>query len=299
MEAVAYSLEYFFGTRPPEKYLAYYAAKIEHDHLQFIRNCLQQWPTRAISDINSMKENQIQRLQNIVSTGLLMAVPPDKFLELAYREFFARAVDDSGYSAYGKLDFTVSTNRTRLLQIFAKSPEFAESKRQIAWTKQAFGVIDQPSGHALRWHGGEAVTSDWFNVSSSKMVSVQFIPIILWVPERTILYAAPGMVIQGELRGNILLAPPEWVFWGPKTAMPKGVYKIRCEITMASNDVAIFEVCSAAGAIIHAKVEFFGDLKVELPLELCADASDVEMRLFNSTGRNIEIRIQEISVSSS
>jgi len=107
------------------------------------------------------------------------------------------------------------------------------------------------------------------------------------------------MVIQGELRGNILLAPPEWVFWGPKTSIPKGVYKIRCEITMASNDVAIFDVCSGAGSTIHAKIEFFGDLKVELPLVLSADASDVEMRLFNSTGRNIEIRIQEISVSSS
>jgi hypothetical protein len=107
------------------------------------------------------------------------------------------------------------------------------------------------------------------------------------------------MIVKGTFTGNVLCAPPEWAIWGPRTPMPRGLYKVRCEMSTGPNDMVYLDICSASGTVIHKKLEFFGELRAELQLEVLSDVADIEFRLFNAAGRNIEIEIQEYSISAS
>jgi hypothetical protein len=297
LQAVAYSFEYFFGIKPSSDFLTFYTEQIERDHLNFIQTCLSQWPNRAIAERAGTRDDSMQSLRHIVSSSFLMAIPSDKFLNFAYSEFFGREVDPEGTLVYGKMDFTKASNRLKLMQVLAKSQEFAGTKREIAWSKDLVSTVAATENAKLCWNVGAVVPPDWFNATQGPGLFARFNPLLLWIPDRDVFYSVPGMTIKGKLAKNTLTAPAEWVFWGPKSPMAKGMYKLRCDIKTGEHDLMSLDVCSAAGGVVYRKIDFFGELKVDLPLELHDNVKDIEVRLFNAMGRNTDIKIQEVALS--
>src|SRR5689334_19707749 len=88
---------------PPEHFLVRYAEAIRQDDLGFLQRFLGQWPGAFRSTIAGPQRGMeaMKPLEEIISTRFLMAVPSEQFLEIAYREFFDRDLDDAGRGEFG------------------------------------------------------------------------------------------------------------------------------------------------------------------------------------------------------
>ena len=102
-EAVARVIEEFLGIRPSAHFLQQHEAKIAKGEIGFLTNYLSQWPGRLHNTFGRQRKGEVAmaHAEKIVSFGFLMEVPDRMFLEVAYREFFDRDVDEGGLNVFG------------------------------------------------------------------------------------------------------------------------------------------------------------------------------------------------------
>lgn len=239
-------------------------------------------------------------MENIISTHFLMTVPGEMFLPLAYREFFRREIDESGMQAYGHLDFDDQALREQVIAALSQSEEFLQQAMPpvLAGAPSLLERLGTQMPQGLYWDRKAAVDARWFATSPDpKPISTSYTPMILWVPGRERLYTYPGVEFSGPVSRNVLTANPEWSLWGPKAPVASGSYKVLVDMVKARTDLCKFDVCTNGGMTTLFRIEFFAALKLEIPVHIDADADDLEFRLFNLSGRKMDIELNEISLS--
>lgn len=301
-QSVADVIEACLGQRPTPAFMQRHAARIGRDEIGFLMDYLGQWPRRLRSTLRRQRTGAaaMQDMDKIISTHFLMMVPNEMFLALAYREFFDRQIDESGMQAYGHLDFADQAQREHVIAVLSQSEEFRQqaTPRVLAGPPSLLERLGTETPQGLYWDRKAAVDKRWFAAPSNpKPISSSYTPIILWVPGRDRLYTYPGVEFNGPVGRNVLTAHPEWVLWGPKAPVVSGSYKVLVDMVKAHTDLCIFDVCTDGGMTKLFSIEFFASLKLEIPLHIDADAGDLEFRLFNLSGRKLDIELNEISLS--
>lgn len=301
-QSVADVIETCLGQRPTSAFMQRHAARISHDEIDFLMDYLGQWPRRLRSTFRRQRTGAaaMKDMDKIISTHFLMMVPNEMFLPLAYREFFDREIDESGMQAYGHLDFADQPQREQVIAALSQSEEFRQQAmpRVLAGAPSQLERLGTETPQGLYWDRKAAVDKRWFATPSDpKPISSSYTPIILWVPERSRLYTYPGVEFNGPVGRNVLTAHPEWALWGPKAPVVPGSYKVLVDMVKAHTDLCMFDVCTDSGMTTLFSINFFASLKLEIPVHINADAGDLEFRLFNLTGRKIDIELNEISLS--
>lgn len=300
--SVAKVIEACLGQRPTAAFMRRHAARIRQDEIGFLMDYLGQWPSRLRSTLRRQRPGAaaMKDMEKIISTHFLMTVPGDMFLPLAYREFFDREIDESGMQAYGQLDFDDHEQREQVIAALSQSEEFQQlaMPRVLAGEPSLLERLGTETPQGLYWDRKAAVDKRWFATSPDpKPISSSYTPMILWVPGRDRLYSYPGVEFNGPVSRNVLTANPEWSLWGPKAPVASGSYKVLVDMTKARTDLCIFDICTNGGMTTLFRIEFFASLKLEIPVHIEKDADDLEFRLFNLSGRKIDIELNEISLS--
>lgn len=275
---------------------------IKRDDLAFVESFLGQWPGVFRSTVTKPQRgtDAMKPLENIISIRFLMAVPRDQFIEVIHQEFFGRDINDGGRAQYGGHDFDVPEQRESVIASLAGSAEFAKLSRSrvLAGPADLVQRLGRTGTQTLYWDERVAMSPEWYAEGPiPQALSSQYMPFLLWLPDRRHLYSLPGVHLRGELDENRLAAPPEWVLWGPKAPLPAGNYRISINLEGEASDLFLFDAVSEAGANVHAKVNYFGSVDLQIALALERPVRDFEMRLFNYTGRNAQIRINELSLA--
>jgi hypothetical protein len=301
-EGVSHVLSLCLKETPPKSFLARYKDAIKTDDLGFIENYLGQWPGVLCSSVAVPQRgaDAMMRLEDIISTRFLMAIPSEQFLEVAYQEFFGREVDEWGREQHGSRDFAQREHREAVIASLAGSAEFVKNPRSRVLAGpvdlvQRLGKIRAPS---LYWDERVAVSSEWYAEGPvPAALSGQYMPFLLWLPDRQHLYTLPGVHVMGELTENRLAAPPEWVFWGPKAPLSAGDYFISVDLEGEPSDLFLFDAVSEVGSNVHTSVKYFGSISLRIALKVEQPVRDFEIRLFNYTGRAAEVKLNELSLA--
>jgi hypothetical protein len=300
-EGVSHVLSLCLKETPPKSFLARYADAINTDDLGFIENYLGQWPGVFCSSVAVPQRGAgaMKQLEDIISTRFLMAIPSEQFLEVAYQEFFGRDVDDAGREQHGDRDFDQREHREAVIASLAGSTDFAKDPRSRvlagpADLVQRLGKVRAP---ALYWDERVAVSSEWYAEGPvPAALSGQYMPFLLWLPDRQRLYTLPGVHVMGELTENRVAAPPEWVFWGPKAPLPAGEYLVSVNLEGEPSDLFLFDAVSEVGTNVHTSIKYFGSISLRVALKVEQPVRDFEIRLFNYTGRIAQIKLNELSL---
>lgn len=301
-EAVAFAIEEFLGTAPPESFLERHHEEIVDDDLGFLRRYFGQWPNGFVNVQSRLERGgeAMSKLDGIISIGFLMSVPDEIFLRVAYREFFDREVDQSAIDTYGSRDFASPQSRMELVETLSASREFLERTpvKQIAGPEDFMSRLGPSGWSAIYGEKRDSIDASWFGPEENPSVLTErYVPFLLWIEPQNRFYSLAGMAFGGGFEGNVLQANPEWAIWGPKAKIKAGEYRLRIDLKSPPNDLLIFDVCGFDGTQVFSRIEYFGSLDVTLPLHLPADVNNFEVRLFNYTGRGVKIEIREISLS--
>jgi hypothetical protein len=279
-----------------------HAGRIKADEVGFLSDYLGQWPRCLRNTISKHTPGAVamKGMEKIISTSFLMKVPSESFLQLAYREFFDREMDEGGRDAYGGFDFDDPAQREAIMVALSQSEEFRQQTTQKVITGPS-SMLDSfgngvPPG--LYWDRRAVVDERWFNTNpNARKIGLSYTPMLLWIPARDRLYTYPGIELGGAVSGNVLTADPEWSLWGPKAPIEAGSYKVLVDLAKSASDLCMFDICVNGGMTTLFTVNFFSSLKLEIPIHVSNDAPDLEFRLFNLTGRKIDIELKEISLS--
>lgn len=239
----------------------------------------------------------VERRRNVhgLSTLFLETVGASRFLSFAYWDLLERDIDEQGQKSFGDLDFSDSATRRLVIDKIVSSPEYAARGRAEPPFDRMRAYRDWRDKLCPRVPGQHTFESRFLAGLGG---SLKKRPLI-WRDNanRSEVFAAFGMTVHAECRRGCLAAEPEWIFHGPKCSLKRGLYRLKLGMTADIGDLFHFDVVYEAGTKVVLERKFFGGQQCADAIDLPGDVEDFEVRLFNLTGRTIEIDIQELSLN--
>lgn len=238
--------------------------------------------------------------ERTVSLRFLMSLPSNIFLRAAYALILEREIDEEGLRSFNAFDYDQPANREQMIIGLMSSEEYKQlpAKTLLTGPETLPSLMRALQPQGLHWDNRIAVAREWYELGENTLSLPQrYVPLALWIGDRACFYQVAGMKLAGDMRDNVLTAPPEWVAWGPKTPIKQGRYTIKINIEAAPSALFFVDVAAEGGTIVFKKIEYFGTINMVLPLEIDRDYGEFEVRLFNLTGHSVECKINEISIS--
>lgn len=236
-----------------------------------------------------------QRMVEGPSTLFLETVSASRFLDFAYWDLLERDIDEQGQIAFGGLDFEDIAVRRRVIHGILISQEYASRSN-----------VDKPFDRKRayhRWRDSLCPRVPSHHTFESKFLDglgggLRKKPLI-WRDNanRNEIFAAFGMTIHAECRRGFLAVEPEWVFHGPKCKLRQGLYRVKLAMSAEVSDLFHFDIVYEAGTKVVLQRKFFGSQHCVDAVDIPEGVEDFEVRLFNLSGRLVEIEIQELSLS--